>query len=61
MTGILALLLVAGLFLWFIWYLFFRSVLWVAKPLIEYFEGRKAERFSIEDIGKDEFGDANII
>lgn len=60
MAGILTLLLIAGLFLWLLWYLFFRSVLWVAEPLIEYFEGRKAERFSIEDIEKDEFDDADL-
>jgi hypothetical protein len=60
MAGILALLLIAGVFLWLIWYLFFRSILWVAEPLIEYFEGREAERFSIEDIDKDEFDDSDL-
>ena len=60
MVGILTLLLIVGLFLWFIWYLFFRSVLWVAEPLIDYFEGREAERFSIDDIDKDEFDDNDL-
>lgn len=60
MAGILALLLIGGLFLWLIWYLFFRSVLWVAEPLIEYFEDKEAERFSIEDIDKDEFDDSDL-
>ena len=41
-------------------YLFFRSLLWVAEPLIEYFESREAERFSIEDIDKDEFNDSDL-
>jgi biopolymer transport protein ExbB/TolQ len=59
MAGILVLLLIAGLFLWLIWYLFFRSLLWVAEPLIEYFEGRKAKRFSIEDIDKDKIDNVN--
>lgn len=60
MASLLALLLLAGLFLWLIWYLFFRSILWVAEPLIEYFEGREAERFSVEDIDKDEFDDSDL-
>jgi len=60
MVSLLALLLTIGLLLWFIWYIFFRSVLWVAEPLIEYFEGREAERFWIEDIDKDEFNDSDL-
>jgi len=60
MAGILALLLIAGLFLWLIWYLFFRSLLWVAEPLIKHFEDREAERFTIEDINKDEFDDRDL-
>jgi len=49
MASILALLLIAGLFLYLIWYLFFRSVLWVAEPLIKHFEDRQAERFTAEE------------
>ena len=60
MVSLLALLLTIGLLLWFIWYLFFRSLLWIAEPLIKYFESRKAERFSIEDIDKDEFDDSDL-
>ena len=60
MVSLLVFLLIIGLLLWFIWYLFFRSLLWVAEPLIEYFEGREAERFSIEDIDKDEFDDTDL-
>lgn len=60
MAGILALLLITGLFLFLIWYFFYRSLLWVAEPLIKYFEGREAERFSIEDIDKDEFDDNDL-
>jgi biopolymer transport protein ExbB/TolQ len=60
MAGLLALLILAGLFIWLIWYLFFRSVLWVAEPLIEYFKDKEAEQFSIEDIGKDEFDDSDL-
>jgi len=60
MAGLFVLLLLAGLFLWLIWYLFFRSILWVAEPLIEHFENKEAERFSIEDIDKDEFDDADL-
>jgi len=60
MVGILALLLIIGLLLWFIWYLFFRSLLWIAEPLIEYFESREVERFSIEDIDKDKFDDNDL-
>ena len=57
---IIGLLIFVGLFFWFVWYLFFRSLLWVAEPLIEYFESREAERFSIEDIDKDEFEEADL-
>jgi hypothetical protein len=57
---IISLLIFVGLFSWFIWYLFFRSLLWVVEPLIEYFEVRDAERFSIEDIDKDEFDDSDV-
>jgi len=60
MFGLLALLLIVGLFLYLIWYLFFRSILWVAEPLIEHFENKEAERFSIEDIDKDEFDDNDL-
>jgi len=60
MSSLLALLLIAGLFLWIIWYLFFRSLVWVAEPLIEYFEGREAEQFSIAEIDKDEFDDSDL-
>ena len=60
MVGLLALLLFISLFIYLIWYIFFRSVLWVAEPLIEYFEGRETERFWIEDIDKDEFDDNDL-
>jgi len=60
MVGLLALLLFISLFIYLIWYIFFRSVLWVAEPLIEYFESREAERFWIEDIDKDEFDDSDL-
>ena len=60
MVELLAIILIIGLFLWFLWYLFFRSILWVAQPLIEYFEDKDAEQFSIEDIGKDEFDDSDL-
>jgi len=60
MASLLALILIAGLFLYIIWYIFFRSLIWVLKPLIEYFENREAERFSIEDIDKDEFNDSDL-
>lgn len=49
MAGLLVLLILTGLFLWLIWYLFFRSLLWVAEPSIEYFENREVEKFTIED------------
>lgn len=52
MAGLIALLLFIGLFLYLIWYLFFRSVLWVVEPLIEYFENREAERFVVEEDGR---------
>ena len=55
-----AFLLIIGLFLWFIWYLFFCSLLWVAEPLIKYFESREAERFWIEGIDKDDFDEADL-
>ena len=60
MSGILILFLFLGLILYLLGYIFFRSVLWVAEPLIEYFEGREAERFWIEDIDKDEFNDSDL-
>jgi hypothetical protein len=49
MVGIVAFLLFDSLFLYFIWYLFFCSLLWVAEPLIEYFEGRETGRLIVED------------
>ena len=53
-------LLFLALILYLLGYLFFRSLLWVAEPLIEYFQDREAERFSIEDIDKNEFDDADL-
>ncbi len=55
--GIIILLILAGLALWFIWYLFFRSVLWVVEPLIEHMKGREAEKFAVKDIDEDEATD----
>jgi len=60
MVALLVLIITIGLFIYLIWYLFFRSLLWVAEPLIKYFESRKAKRFSIEDIDKNEFDDADL-
>lgn len=60
MLGLLALILIVGLFLYLIWYLFFRSLLWVAEPLVEYFDNRDAEKFVIEDIDKDKFNGSNL-
>jgi len=57
---ILIFILFLFLIIYLLGYLFFRSLLWVAEPLIEYFESRKAERFSIEDIDKDEFDDSDL-
>ena len=51
---LLALLLIADLFFWLIWYLFFRSILWVAEPLIKHFEDREAERFMVEDLEEED-------
>jgi hypothetical protein len=42
MLNLLLLLLIAGLIIYLIGYLFFRSLLWVIEPLIEYFEKKKA-------------------
>lgn len=60
MVSLLVFLLIIGLLFWFIWYLFFRSLFWIAEPLIKYFENREAEQFSIEDIDKDEFDDTDL-
>lgn len=60
MKIVLGALIFTGLFLWLIWYLFFRSVFWVAAPLIEYFKDREAERFSLEDIEQDEFDENDL-
>lgn len=58
--GLLVFLIIAGLFLWLICYLFYRTLVWVFEPLVEYMEGREAERFIIEEIDKDEFDDSDI-
>jgi len=58
MFGLFVLIIIIGLFLYFIWYIF-RSVLWVAN-LFKYFQNREAERFSIEEIDKDESDDADL-
>jgi hypothetical protein len=50
MVGLLTFLLIVGLFLYLIWYFFFRSILWVAEPLIKHFESREAEKFIVEDL-----------
>jgi hypothetical protein len=60
MAGLLVLLLIAGLFLWLIWYIFFRSVLWVAEPLIKHFENREAERFIVEDFEEESLEDIEL-
>jgi hypothetical protein len=60
MAGLLALLLLAGIFFYLIWYFFYRSVLWVAEPLIEYFENREAERFIVEDFGEESLEDIDL-
>jgi len=60
MGGLVELFLIGGLLLWLIWYLFFRSLLWAAEPLIEYFESREVERFLIEDIDKNKFDDSDL-
>ena len=58
--GLFILLLIAGLLIYLIWYLFFRSVLWVCEPLIEYMKDREAERFAVKDIDKDELEEADL-
>jgi hypothetical protein len=49
MISLLTFLIIIGLFFYFIWFLFFRSLLWVAEPLIEYFESRETGRLIVED------------
>jgi hypothetical protein len=46
MASLLALILIAGLFLFLIWYFFYRSVLWAAEPLIKHFENREKQNGS---------------
>ena len=58
--GLLVLLLITGLLIYLIWYLFFRSVLWVCEPLIEYMKDREAERFAVKDIEKDELEETDL-
>lgn len=54
MAGLLALLIIAGLIFWLLWYLFVRSILWVAQPLIEHFENKEAEKFMVEEVEAEE-------
>ena len=60
MTSLFALILIAGLFLFLIWYFFYRSVLWVAESLIKHFENREAERFMVEDFGEESLEDIDL-
>jgi len=60
MGSLLVLILTTGLFLYLIWYLFFRSVLWVAEPLIKHFEDREAERFMVEGFEEESFEDIDL-
>jgi len=54
---LIILLLVAGLLIYLIWYLFFRSLLWVCEPLVEYIKDREVEKFDVADINEDEAAD----
>lgn len=58
--GLLILLLIAGLILFLLWYLFIRSILWVFQPLIEYMEGKEAEKFVIEGFEKEKLEDIDL-
>jgi hypothetical protein len=60
MASLLALILIAGLFLFLIWYFFYRSVLWAAEPLIKHFENREAERFMVEDFEEKNLEDIDL-
>ncbi len=60
MTSLFALILIAGLFLFLIWYFFYKSLLWAAEPLIKHFENGEAERFMVEDFGEESLEDIDL-
>jgi len=47
MVGIIILLLIIGLFLWLLGYLFYKSVLWVFKPLVKDFQDIETQDFAV--------------
>ena len=53
----LIILLVAGSLIYLIWYVFFRSLLWVCEPLVEYMKDREAEKFAAKDIDESDATD----
>ena len=38
--GVIALIVLAGLFLWFLWWLFVKSFMWTIEPVVKYFEDK---------------------
>lgn len=57
MANLLVLLLFIGFVLYLIGYLFFRSLLWVFEPLIEYFTKNKDSASFIDEEENDEDND----
>jgi hypothetical protein len=60
MASLFALILIAGLFVFLLWHLFYRSLLWVAEPFIKHFENREAERFMVEDFEEESLEDIDL-
>jgi len=49
MSGIVALILFVGLIIYLLGYIFFRSLLWIFEPLIEYFDQQKSGENLVEE------------
>ena len=56
-------ILIMGLFLWLIWFIFYKTFLWTINPLVKHFEEKNKEQKEIHDtlieikdkLGKDRY------
>ena len=56
--GLIVLFIVAGAFLWLLWYLFVKSVVWVFEPITKYVDNKDNERKEFESAVLQKLDDA---